>query len=150
MISAKIDGLKELEEALGKLPEELGEKVLQRTLFAAAGSLKKEAAAKAPQGQLPHWVGRKAKGLRVEPGNLRKAIRLRRMRKVDRGAAIEMYVAKRAFYAYFWEFGTSKMRAKPFLAPTFDNRKEEVAGRIKDLLGQQIDKAVKKLSQGGA
>ena len=50
------------------------------------------------------------------------------------------------FYWRFVEFGTSKMRAFPFLRPAFDAKKIEAAERIKDALRQGIETEAAKLA----
>ena len=45
-------------------------------------------------------------------------------------------------YAGFVEFGTSRMRAQPYMRPAFDTKKEEAAGIIKSKLRMMITDAL--------
>lgn len=68
------------------------------------------------------WSGR-------YPGQLRDTIR--RVNKKDRPGNIRVYAgSKKTVYAHFLEYGTSKMRAHPFMRPAFHGIKNEVISRI--------------------
>jgi HK97 gp10 family phage protein len=49
------------------------------------------------------------------------------------------------FYAIFIEFGTVRMRARPFLFPAFEARKRAVFARIR----KAVDRALAKVANGG-
>lgn len=49
------------------------------------------------------------------------------------------------FYARFLEFGTSKMKAYPFLRPAFDENKNRLPEMIKNELAAAIERSVAKL-----
>ncbi len=51
------------------------------------------------------------------------------------------------FYARFIEFGTSKMQAKPFLRPAFEENKAAMGDIFRAELSRAIDEAVKKLAK---
>ena len=149
----KIDGLRELKNALLKLPEKLGEKVLNGALYAGAKLVVDDAKVKVP----------------VRTGELRRNIRARRATKKQRGdltAAVVVGVrrltkkqiasirkkkgrenASDAFYWRFLEFGTSKMAARPFLRPAFESRKTAAALLIKDEIRKRIEKEAKLLGK---
>lgn len=45
---------------------------------------------------------------------------------------IEVGPGKDAFYGHFLEFGTSKMSARPFIAPTFEKEKSAIERKMAD------------------
>lgn len=49
------------------------------------------------------------------------------------------------FYGIFVEFGTVKMRARPFLFPAFEAKRKAIFARIQ----KQVDRALEKVSRGG-
>lgn len=55
--------------------------------------------------------------------------------KPPKGGAV---VAFAAFYARFWEFGTSKLPAKPYLRPALDELKGQMGARVVATLGKKL------------
>jgi HK97 gp10 family phage protein len=43
-----------------------------------------------------------------------------------------------AFYGHFLEFGTSKMSAQPFMAPTLENNKDAVQEKMADVIKREL------------
>ena len=80
-----------------------------------------------PVSEKPHYQYNRTKGLRfqIQPGNLRKSIRRKRLKSRDEqtGAQVGISWTGRAFYGRFREFGTSKEPAKPFLRPAFEAKR---------------------------
>jgi len=69
------------------------------------------------------------------PGDLRNSIR--RVNKSSRPGNIRVYAGNKAInYAHFVEYGTSKMRAKPFMRPGFQQIKNQVISRIEKGIGK--------------
>lgn len=66
------------------------------------------------------------------------------LRKVAR-AGTSIKIAEDVYYWRFVEFGTSKMKARPFLRPAFDNNKGAINDTFIETLSAGIDKAVKDL-----
>lgn len=65
------------------------------------------------------------------PGQLRDTIR--RVNKYDRPGSIRVIAGNRSSgYARFLEFGTAKMRARPFMRPAFQQLKRDLIARIQD------------------
>lgn len=147
VVSVSVHGLDELERRLMELPEAVAGKALQTAVNAGARVIKEEAMARAPVGSVPHWIGRKAKGKRVEPGNLRRYIRNKKMRGSKFSAASAVYWSGNAFYGKFLEFGTSKMKAQPFLRAATDTKWQAAVEATKAALARRIKAAAKKLSQ---
>ena len=42
------------------------------------------------------------------------------------------------FYLYFHEYGTSKMRARPFMRPTFERNKEKIIDEMARVLREKL------------
>ncbi len=150
--TVEIHGLKELEQRLFELPEEVRGKVLFSTLMAAAKPMLEHAQSLAPVASEPHKVGRvgkKRRGSRVEvqPGNLRRGIKLKRLKQSDHSATVVLGFSKLAYYGRFYEFGTSKTPAQPMLRPAFEATKDEVLGRIKKILASRINSRVRKMAK---
>jgi HK97 gp10 family phage protein len=142
--SVRIEGLAELERALLQLPAKLTRQVLERSLLAGGRVVVAEAKRRAP----------------LLTGELRRNIRAIRNRRDRRySATIDVGVRKLSkkqirklrtrkgranasdpFYWRFQEFGTSKMRARPFLRPAFEAKKVDAAFRIKDEIRARLDK----------
>jgi HK97 gp10 family phage protein len=57
-------------------------------------------------------------------------------------------VKRRAFYAKFIEFGTSKMPAKPFLFPALERSRAEISGRIRAAVNDALIRAASDNSGG--
>ncbi len=74
--------------------------------------------------------------VRVRKGILKEHIQVS---DVEQGK-IEIYVDNqgRAFYGYFIEFGTSKMRAMPFMGPSFMRNRLKIEQAMADSLRQSL------------
>lgn len=72
-------------------------------------------------------------------GKLRESIERSGVRTEDGIKHVEVGPGKEGFYGKFVEFGTVKMKAKPFMAPGFENSKaralEKIAEELKKGLG---------------
>jgi|GEM_PF-2022855 len=74
-----------------------------------------------------------SKGL-VNTGALQKNIRTR---KVD-DYSYRVYVPKKIFYARFWELGTKRNPAKPFLFPAYNIQKPELLAKLAAMLKKGV------------
>lgn len=64
-----------------------------------------------------------------EPGTLRDSIR--KVKLSDVPGNVRVYAGNfYAYYARFVEYGTAKMRARPFLRPAFQSKEGQALGRI--------------------
>jgi len=142
MAETRIAGMGALLKALQEMPAELGKKAVWSALGGAGVEVKKAAMARAPVLAQSTW--------NRKPGTVRDAIRVSRSR-INKGQQgfYEMIVrvkplnkAKKKqakamgglsgannpddpFYWWYLEFGTSKMPARPFLRPGFENTKTQ-------------------------
>jgi HK97 gp10 family phage protein len=125
-----------LRTLLHDLPEAVQVPVLRRTLVAAAEPMRAGMVARAPRGpEAPH-LAENIITKPLSPSELEAV--------TDDSAGVELGPTKEFFYGYFWEFGTVKLTARPFMRPAFDAHQDESLARIGDSLGAEILKAAEK------
>jgi len=117
----KLEGVENLLTELDKLGKE-GEKIERITLVKAGDKVKDAIVNEAPH----------------RTGNLKKNIKVSNIKRIDGAAMIDVYPSKDAFYAPFLEFGTTSMKADPFMSRGYENSKEEV----EDLIVEEIKKGL--------
>lgn len=145
----QITGLADLEKRLLDFPDKIARNILAGAIRAGAVTIQKEARQIAPTSTEPHAVGKKGQKNyieQVQPGHLKKNIKVRLAPRKSRTVPIEywVYVSKQAWYWRFVEFGTSKMAAKPFMRSSFDSQKEVAVERIREYLSARIEKEAAK------
>lgn len=140
MFTFKVEGFKELEDALRKLPEEVAGKVLRAALRKAALPMVEAARQAAPRSDSP--------GPR---GHMADSINVRLLKGVEGDHDIETHLAigpdSNHFYGLFQEFGTVHQPARPFLRPAFDNGAEGALKQFSAELGKGIERAARKLAK---
>jgi HK97 gp10 family phage protein len=136
----RIEGLRELDRALGELPKSVGKSVARKVLKKRGKPIADAAKAKAPVdpdggGQLRDSIGVSTK---LSP-------RQRRLqRKIGRDD-VEMFVgAGPLAHAHLNEFGLGNNPPRPFMRPAWDERRRGVIDGIGDDLWKEIDKAAKR------
>lgn len=132
--AVKITGAKELDNALSMLPKRIGRKILLQALRLGAKPM----------------LGEARNSIRVDSGLTKKDIKIRAVPAKESSApavAIAGSNAKsgRAYIMRFLELGTSKMPARPFLRPAFDNNAEQTLNIIGQELGRRIEEEAAKL-----
>ena len=159
MISVKIEGLKELQEAMNQLPLEIQKRPLRSAVSAGAKVIVDEAKRLAPQGEtgnlrkaLYRYRSRSQSsrgqetflvGVRKGKKNYVDSAKNRRLNRVGKKYTVE----GEAFYWRFVEFGTSKMPARPFLRPAFESKKNQAVETIKNRLAVAIENTAKKMKK---
>lgn len=130
-ISVTLTGLDALMKALlEELPEAVEVPVLRRALVAAAEPMRAGMEARAPRGdQAPH-IADNIITKPLSPGELEAL--------TDDSAGVELGPTKEFFYGYFWEFGTVKLPARPFMRPAFDAHQDESIALVGSSLGAAI------------
>lgn len=134
----KIEGLKELGEALQELPKATGTNVLKRALTEAADPIEQDAASRAPElrGHLKRSVTTGTKLSRRQKSQHKKE------------SKVEIFVGPGALPQAVWqEFGTAHHPAQPFLRPAWDANGKGALMSIKDALAEQIEKARQRLAR---
>lgn len=157
----RVEGLKELENALRELPKSTGKAVLRRVLKAAAEPIYKDAKSRAPSrpsDAKPVYYGPKGDRKLRRPGTdealVQTGTRLTRnqarlARKEGKNSA-EHYVGSRDPIARLLEFGTAHSAAQPIIRPAWDGHKEEALRIITSDLGAEIEKAAERLAKKNA
>lgn len=134
----KVEGLRELDRALGQLPKATARAVLQRTLKKAAQPLKAAMRAKAPK--LTHDLEQSI----IDGTKLTR--RQARMVKADGKAFATRHVGSSNPAAIPQEFGTFKEDAQPFARPAWAETQDDVLDIIKRELGGEIMKSAQRLA----
>lgn len=147
----RVDGLRELGEAMRSLGREVATKVATSMTSAAAGVVRKDAIARAPEHDEPHTVD----GVEVQPGNLKRNIVRKKVAKSKtpltsvhivtvRGKRKDGYAAR---YGRLQEFGTVHHAPQPFLRPAFDNNRMRAVDEMKRVGQRRIEAAAKKAAK---
>ena len=151
-ITMEIEGLKELDALLRKLPERVAGNALAAAVASGARVIRDDAIARAPvdTGAMQAQIYTK----RVRASNAfertsivgvrgGKAKYANNKRNRQQGRAGKEYAnGGKTYYWRFVEFGTSKMAAHPFLRPAFDAKQNEAVKAITERLDERIQKAV--------
>lgn len=159
--TVRVTGLDGVLERLKSLPPELGSKgggPARAALAKGARLFRDQAIANAPRdtGLLQESIvarrdsrpGMAGASEAYYVGVRRKARRYANTKR-NRGkgrAGKTYFVEGTAFYWIWLEFGSEKMRARPFLRPAFEARKEEALNVIVDELRRGLDRATAKLA----
>lgn len=147
-VTIKVDGLREIGEAMRELGRETAMKVASSMTSAGAGVIRKEAIRLAPEHDEPHEVD----GVLVQPGNLKRNIVRKKLGKRDhsltsmhivtvRGRKKDGYAAR---YGRLQEFGTVHHPPQPFLRPAFDTKKRAAVDAMKKAGERRIKAATRK------
>lgn len=128
-VKFEVQGLAALDKAVRQLPKNIQKRVMKTALRAGGRVIAKEAKQNVPVGT----------------GDLKKSIKIVTGKSKKDGALIFVTTTKDAFYSHMIEFGTSKMKAQPFLRPAFDSTQKEVMNAIGNKLGEGIIKETAKL-----
>ena len=161
-VSVDVEGLDDLTQQLSRL-ESLGKQkqLTQNALFYASQLMLAEVKALAPKAEeayYRYWKGKKNDNYAgkerklVKPGKLKKSIKRRRV-KIQGSVAIGIYVGGTKwlndpnYYAFYWrffEYGTPKITATPFIRPAFDKHKDIAIDRFKQRYREYVEKVVER------
>ncbi|MHB8100371.1 MAG: HK97-gp10 family putative phage morphogenesis protein [Sulfuricurvum sp.] len=132
-MSAEIKGIEELIKQLQDLPEKIEKRVVRAAVRQGANIIKDKAKDNVPvnEGDLKKSI--KVKGVRGKPGTIAFVIRPTSSKKKG----------KSVFYGRFQEFGTSKMAAKPFMRPAYDEAGQDVIDKVVNTIKSKLDEVAK-------
>ena len=126
-VEVTLEGTDELIAGLYKLGERIAKAAESRALKEGGEILRQEMYGRAPEG---------------ETGKLKESITVSRVKSKDDGVRyVEVGPSKEtAWRAKFIEYGTVKMRAKPFMAPAVEAKRKEVYAKIAEVLRNELRK----------
>jgi len=141
-----VDGLRELDRALGELPKSTGKAVLRRTLKKAGQPIADDAEIKVPvlTGALQISIGIGTKLTR------RQAKLHRKMFQNDKASAEVFVGAGGLAQATQAEFGNEHQAAEPYMRPAWDANQDRALDIIASELGNEIMKAAQRLARKSA
>jgi HK97 gp10 family phage protein len=143
----KIEGLRELEAALGELPQATGKNVLRRVLLKRAQPLVDNMRALAPDDPETHGYDLHTSitaSTRLSP---RQAGLHRKMFRDDRSSAEVFVGAGPVPHAHMQEFGTVNHGPQAFVRPVWDAAQGRLLDGIKDDLWVEIKKSADRLAR---
>ena len=154
----KIEGLAELGKALRELPERVARNGLRVAVYAGAKVVRDDARARAPK------AAQSLGPNQPPPGTLKRSVIMKHIPELSSLTRQTFFVTVRhgkkyrkqgkkgnlsqdAWYWRFVEFGTRKMRARPFLRPALEAKRREAGQAMKDRLSERIEMEASKLSR---
>lgn len=168
----KVEGLRELDEALGELSKGVARGVLRRALTKAAKPMEEAAKQMAPHDtgflrdsittthRIKNTVGNAEYAAVMRGGGSRaeavSALRTARRAAAGEGSFAEVHVGvanvskRNSIKANVMEFGSYKDTPQPYMRPAFDATKMTVLGNIKGEMKTEIDKAAKRAARKAA
>lgn len=143
----KLQGFKELADAMRELPKQVAKNALRSAVNAGASEIRKEARTRAPKksGTLKRALYQKQ--IREESSQYKQVFYVGVRAGPTRGKDGKKDYSRDAWYWRFVEFGTSKMAAKPFLRPAFESKKQAAVSAIGKKLDERIQKAARELAK---
>ena len=154
----KIEGLAELGKVLRELPERVARNGLRVSVYAGAKVVRDEARARAPK------AAQSLGPNQPPPGTLKRSVIMKHIPELSSLTRQTFFVTVRhgkkyrkqgkkgnlsqdAWYWRFVEFGTRKMRARPFLRPALEAKRREAGQAMTDRLSERIEMEASKLSR---
>ncbi|OLP56668.1 hypothetical protein BJF92_11305 [Rhizobium rhizosphaerae] len=144
-IKIKIDGLRELDQALGQLPRSTAKSVLRRVLIEAGEPVARKARANAPKLTL-HLQETTDVGTKLT----RRQAALHKKETKDDRAFAEVFVGTSDPAGMQDEFGNEHQASQPWLRPAWDSTKQATLERIANSLWGEIEKAAGRLARRAA
>ncbi len=142
----RIEGLKELDKALGQLPRATGKNVLRRVARQAL-----EPIIEVAKGLVHEQSGDLRGSLAVSPKLSHRQKTLHKRMFANERSSIEMFAGAGSHHfvpqGVFEEFGTVKQSPHPFLRPAWDGGKMRVLNNIKRDLWTEIKTAAARVAR---
>jgi len=136
VVNTRIEGARELDKLLKRLPERVARNVLRRATTKAAKVIEEEIRQRTPVGPT---------------GNLKASITQKGVRQPNKQNLTRRVGAFKGgkfkgHHAHLIEFGTVKMSPRPFIRPAFDTKKAEALKVMGEELGKGVEKAAARLA----
>lgn len=152
-MSVNVDA-KAVQKVLSKLPAIIQKKVVDKASRASAKVIATEAKKRVARrtGLLARSIGvAKAKPRNTPDGMVRFYVLPKTKVTISRRVVVNgkkgrLKAKTRVFYGHFLEFGTKKMKAKPFLLPAAKATSSKVVSTFKEKVFEEVEKEVRKLS----
>lgn len=145
----KLDGMKELQRAIERLPKELQRTVEASALRAGMGPVRKAARANLNKskdsGLLQKSLGLTVRKTRRGQLTARVGARSGFTQMVTRKGSSKPIKANPTKYAHLVEYGTSKSAAKPFIRPAIDSSEGQIIAEMAKGYDKGMTKVVKKI-----
>jgi HK97 gp10 family phage protein len=117
-MSLQLHGMQELLRQLEQVGSE-AERIKKDALLAGAEVVQQAASEKAPRD-----TGKLAENIVISD--------------IKEDGTVDIGPDRDRFYGLFLEFGTSKMAARPFLQPAFEENKEQVQQKMADVIRREM------------
>jgi len=145
-VSVKIDGLKQLDDALGELTKATARGVLRRSLKKAAEPMADLANSLAPVGPTGEYAKSFGFGTKLTK---RQASQHRKLVRDDK-AFVEGFVGTNDPAGVQQEFGNENHGPQPALRPAWDQDRRALVERLGKDLGTEIEKTAQRLARKAA
>lgn len=136
-----IASAKAFSAALEELGAEVATKVGVSANRRAAKVLQDRLVATAP------YQNGQPKGASARYGHLRDNIRIKKQKAAKQGHIVHFVTTGRAFWGKFLEYGTRRMRARPWFRPVFEANRDALLNAHIDELRTGIDHAAKRAAR---
>lgn len=141
--TVKIEGLREIDRALGQLPKSTGKAVLRKVLKDAGEPLASAARRNAPRDE---WHLYESIDVSTRLSRRQRAMH----RKENKPTFQEMFVGTNNPAGVQQEFGNDRHVAQPFMRPAWDAEKRNTLDLIVNSLWGEIEKAARRLAKKAA
>lgn len=151
----KIHGLKDVQKALRALPKEIRKREVQKALRPGAKVIQAMAKQLAPTGEgflknvnskaWLHFKGTLANSIVIRAEKKRFLLDTAKLRIGVLSSSRDINIG--AYYWRFVEFGTSKMKAQPFLTPAFERTKYAANELIKKALLKGVQRQARRVKK---
>lgn len=146
----QVVGYKQLDAALGELPQALRRNVVLAALRKAARPTVRDARSRAPRGKDPKRRGSKKQRRSKKSEGIGAGADSIAARAVRATTATTTTIAigpdAQHWYLRFSEFGTARSRKQPFLRPAFDGNAERAAVDVGEALWEQLARTAARLA----
>lgn len=150
-IRFELEGLAELARSLDQFSDQVARNITSKALAEAAEPMARAARAMAPKdsGELRESISASTRA------NIKGRLRNKNLRFAFVGPSYSKYDAHYAPHAHLVEFGTAvrhhkdgkyvgQAPAQPFMRPAFDQYKQEVVVRFRDILAVEVEQAARR------